>query len=107
MQGVWPSQSLFESSRVHRDSNSQKWELIWECESSFSHCLTLLLACALVNLCLGHEPKARVATMLVQAMMQAMDDGGVHDTLVNTISTRWQKKLNVLETNTSSCFRPM
>jgi hypothetical protein len=45
--------------------------------------------------------------MLVQAMMQAMDDGGVHDTLVNTMSTRWQEKLNVLETNSCSCFHPM
>jgi hypothetical protein len=53
---------------VHRDSNSQN-------ESSFGsvsvYCHTLphswapLLARTLANPCLGHEPKARVATILM------------------------------------------
>jgi hypothetical protein len=40
-----------------------KWELTWECESSSSHSLTLLLAHTLASLCLGCKPKARVATI--------------------------------------------
>jgi hypothetical protein len=47
---------------VHRDSNSPKWKLTWECESSSSHSLTPLLAHALINLYLGREPKVKVAT---------------------------------------------
>ncbi len=41
-----------------------KWELTWECESSFSHSFTLLLARTLVNLCLGCKPKAKVVTLI-------------------------------------------
>jgi len=52
-----------------------KWELIWECGGSFPHTLlhswehemwlsVSLLAHTFINLCLGHEPKVRVVTII-------------------------------------------
>jgi hypothetical protein len=35
----WPLQLLSKDSRVHRDSNSPKWEFPWECEGSFPRIL--------------------------------------------------------------------
>jgi hypothetical protein len=43
-----------------------KWKLTWECESSSSHSLTLLLARTLANLRFGREPKAKVTTIIMQ-----------------------------------------
>jgi hypothetical protein len=72
----WPLQWPFKDSEIHRESNSQS-------ESSFVnvtvHPLTLsytpgsmkydsrvsLLARTLASLCLGREPKAKVATIMV------------------------------------------
>ncbi len=50
--------------KVRNSTRTQlpSWELTWECESSSSHSLTLLLARTLVSLCLGRKPKAKVAT---------------------------------------------
>jgi len=47
-----------------------KWELTWECESSFSHTLTFLWAHTLANLYLGHKPEARVVTLLLKVYKQ-------------------------------------
>jgi hypothetical protein len=47
-----------------------KWELTWECDSSFSHSLTLLLARIFANLCLGCEPKAKVVTLMKNVMIE-------------------------------------
>ncbi len=76
----WPLLSNSEHSEVPEDSKSPTsgvlgftptlgqsgvattWELTWECESSCSHSLTLLLAHTFANLCLGRKPKARFAT---------------------------------------------
>jgi len=52
-----------------------KWEFTWECDSSFPHTLCTpknmkcdpqvsILAHNLASPCLGHEPKARVATII-------------------------------------------
>jgi len=53
-----------------------KWELTWHCEGSFFHILLhsqehemqllgFLLACTLASPCLGREPKARVAIIII------------------------------------------
>jgi len=55
-----------------------KWKLIWECGGSFPHTFHTLgsvkcdsqasfLACTFASPCLGHEPKARVATLIKYA----------------------------------------
>jgi hypothetical protein len=71
--GFCPLQSLFENSGIHGDFNSQSENSLGSVEV---HSLTLsyihgsmkcdswasFLACAFASPCLGHEPKARVAT---------------------------------------------
>jgi hypothetical protein len=70
----WPLQSRLEDSEVHSGLQFLTWEFIWECEGSFTHTLCThgsmwsdsqvsLLAHNLATPYLGHEPKARVATL--------------------------------------------
>ncbi len=70
----WPLQLLFEHLEVHQDSNSQRGSSLGSVRVySLTHSYTLgsmwhdywvsLFAHNLATFCLGHEPKARVATM--------------------------------------------
>jgi hypothetical protein len=71
--GFWPLQSRFENLGVHLGFQLPILEFTWECEGSCPHTLCIprsmwcesrvsLLARNLATLCLGHKPKARVAT---------------------------------------------
>ncbi len=90
----WPLQSLFEGLGVHRDSNSQKWELTWECESSFSHSSW---PTPLRPFFRGHEPKAKVATS------PCMSSNFLVDNLMCHFSLFWFK-IMTYKISRSECY---